>query len=535
NQSGGTKSFTGAITDLGDGDGNGISLTNNTGATTSFTGQLTLATGANPALTATGGGTVSATNAGSTLATTTATALNVANTTIGDSDLTFRSIASNGASTGIVLNNTGNANGRLAVGGNGGTCTSAGSCTGGAIQESTGQGVVLNSVPGGVSLTRMFIGRVAAGGDDGINGTTVNGFSMDHSVVQNNGNAAAERGLEFSNLTGTVAMDTDTVSGNAEDGLQIVNDTGTMNASVTNGSYSNQSTTGTGNDGILMVGTNTANETLNIQGSAFATNRGDHVQVSNGGGSPTQDVTVNGTTMTSPASGILGGGITISPSGGAHVTSRVTNNSITNSKSSSVNHNFVSGSGTMDVRVTGNTLTAPGADEVQLYNTGTQTVKALVDSNTMSGHNFAGIDILSGDGDGSMNVTATHTTISGGGTNAFAGIFADMGTTDPNAAGHPDQGTSCLDIGSTTAGLKNSILNSKGPSGTSDIRIKNRFAVTVRLPGYTGAATGANILTSYLQNRNNGNGTPSESDSASSTSGWANTSPAGSACPQPAP
>src|SRR5918995_3211403 len=46
-QNGGTKDFNGQITDGNDGDGAGISLTNNTGATIRFDGGLTLATGAN--------------------------------------------------------------------------------------------------------------------------------------------------------------------------------------------------------------------------------------------------------------------------------------------------------------------------------------------------------------------------------------------------------------------------------------------------------------------------------------------------------
>jgi hypothetical protein len=543
-QTGGTKDFNGAIDDNpADGDGGGISLSSSSASTTTrFDGGLSLSTGTSNAIAASSAGTLAITDPGgpgvgadNVLASTSGTALSLSSTTIHDDDLNFRSISSNGAANGIVLNTTANANGKLVVTGNNGTCTTTANCTGGAIQGSTAKGVVLNSVPGGVNLSHMI---VTGSGDDGINATTVNGLSMDNSVVSNNGNAAAERGLELSEVTGTLAMNTDTVSGNAEDGLQIVNTSGTTNATVTNGSYSSQFTAGIGNDGIQMVGTNGANQTLNIQGSTFASNRGDHVQVSNGGGSPHQDVTVNGTTMTTPASGSLGGGITISPSGGATVVSRVTNNNITGSVSSSVNHNFVSGNGTLDARVMGNTLTAPGADEVQLYNTGNQTVKALIDNNTMSGHNFAGIDILSGDGDGSMNVTATRNTISGPGTNAFAGIYADIGTTSPNANGHADLGTSCLDIGSATAGLKNSVLNSyNAVNGVSDIRLRHRFDTTIRLPGYTGAALGSNIaaLITYLQTRNNANGTPSVTNSASGTNGFFDTAPAGSACPQPAP
>ncbi len=60
---GGTKSFTGAISDTGSGTGQGIFLNANTGAAISFTGALTLSTGGNDAFTATGGGTVTATPA----------------------------------------------------------------------------------------------------------------------------------------------------------------------------------------------------------------------------------------------------------------------------------------------------------------------------------------------------------------------------------------------------------------------------------------------------------------------------------------
>jgi hypothetical protein len=137
-----------------------------------------------------------------------------------------------------------------------------------------------------------------------------------------------------------------------------------------------------------------------------------------------------------------------------------------------------------------------------------------------------------------MNVTATRNTIGAGNNNAFAGIFADMGTTSPNAHGHGDLGTSCLDIGGAGA-LQNSVRNSFNPiNGISDIRFRHRFDTTVQLPGYTGAALGASVnadLGTYLVPRNSGNGAPTVTGSASGTHGFVNTSPAGSACPQPAP
>jgi hypothetical protein len=149
NTTGGTKSFTGAITDNNDGDGTeqGVSLTNNTGATITFSGGLIIRTTSNPAFTATGGGTVNATQNNSsiinTLTSTTGTALNVSNTTIGSSGVTFRSISANGATRGIVVKNTGT-NGAFSITGDGVTANS-----GGTIQNTTGPGGAAPGHPSG--------------------------------------------------------------------------------------------------------------------------------------------------------------------------------------------------------------------------------------------------------------------------------------------------------------------------------------------------------------------------------------------------
>ena len=104
---GNTISFSGAITDTG----GGINLDNNDqngGVTTvNFTGALNIDSTVNTGFNATNGGTVNATNAANSINTTTGTALNVANTTIGASNLIFHDISANGAVNGIVLNTTG--------------------------------------------------------------------------------------------------------------------------------------------------------------------------------------------------------------------------------------------------------------------------------------------------------------------------------------------------------------------------------------------------------------------------------------------
>jgi hypothetical protein len=208
--------------------GSGISLTNNTGGTFSFTGGLNLSTGANPAFTATAGGTVNATQDNSTvvntLATTTGTALNVTDT-IGGSGLTFRSISVTGNNTlptnGIILNNTGA--GALKITGNTGACTPATpTCTGGTIQGTGSHGVSLTSA----SNIEFNLFQIHNTGDHGIFGDGVNNFTLRDSYIFGFGNAAgagvSEDAMHFEStntantaaghgLTGTVIIQRDNI------------------------------------------------------------------------------------------------------------------------------------------------------------------------------------------------------------------------------------------------------------------------------------------------------------------------------------
>ncbi|HEX8692646.1 MAG TPA: Ig-like domain-containing protein, partial [Longimicrobium sp.] len=138
NGTGGTIAFSGATKVLSTGASAAVTLSSNTGATISFVDSLRITTTSGAGFSATGGGTVTVTGANNSITSTTGTALNVANTTIGASGLTFRSISANGGVNGIVLNNTGSSGG-LVVAGNGGSCSIATpTCTGGLIQNTTG-------------------------------------------------------------------------------------------------------------------------------------------------------------------------------------------------------------------------------------------------------------------------------------------------------------------------------------------------------------------------------------------------------------
>jgi hypothetical protein len=252
---GGTKSFTGAITNNG---GTGISLTGNAAATTiNFSGTIILSTGSSDAFTATGGGTVSASDTSSTITTTTGAAINVANTNIGASNLKFKSVtagtAASGPANAIILNTTG-ASGGLIISGTG----SAGS--GGTIQKTTSNSIQLTSTKN-VDLSFMNIQNSSAGA---ISGTGVNGFSLTSCSITgnvggiNDGQTAA---VILTDTTNAVSFVSDTVTGttgvnafNAELHASAASTAAITTLTVTGGSYSNSAQNG----GFLIDAKNTS-------------------------------------------------------------------------------------------------------------------------------------------------------------------------------------------------------------------------------------------------------------------------------------
>jgi len=344
NKTGGTVTLSGLITGSGTGANGGISLLTNTGTTMNFTGGINLnMTGAAPGFTATGGGTINVTDPNAvgtapdnTIATATGVALNVANTTIGASDLNFRSISSGGATNGIVLNNTGTAagNGGLTVTGNGGTCTvAAPTCTGGTLQNTTGTAVLLTSTRD-VSFTRF---RILDPGGEGLVGTGVINFTFADGLNIGAGDADNEDGFDFgalasTNITGTLSITNSVVRQFTNDGLVVRNTTGSLAITLTNNTFFNNDGTAFGVNAVLVEGFGTAGITLNATGNTFDQIEGESIQYE-AEGSGTNDINIIGNTMTHPSSITnfeIGGGITIIPDQGVLVTFDIQGNYFNN-------------------------------------------------------------------------------------------------------------------------------------------------------------------------------------------------------------
>ncbi|MDQ3737727.1 MAG: Ig-like domain-containing protein, partial [Actinomycetota bacterium] len=269
NRSGGTVTLSGSINDTG----GGVSAQNNGGATVDFTsGSVQLNTGPSDAFKATGGGTARVSGTNNTITTTTGTPLTITGTGIGagqpgEGGLNFKAISANGAPSGIVLNNTGTAGG-LKVASTGGNCTLATpTCSGGTIQNTTGDGISLASTRD-VSLSNM---RVKDTGRHGIGGTTVTNFTLSNSIVESPGNADDEDGIHFAtlganNLSGTASFQDVAVTGMEENGLYVRNESGALALTVSGSSFSNS----VREDGILLETFGSANMTALVRNSSFS-------------------------------------------------------------------------------------------------------------------------------------------------------------------------------------------------------------------------------------------------------------------------
>ena len=497
NKTGGIVVLGAPITDTGQ----GIFLNNNPGTTINFEGGLSLSTGSSPAFTATNSGTINVIQDNvatvNTLATTTGTALNVTNTTIGGSGVTFRSISANGAANGIVLNNTGTSGGLTVTG----TGTVAGS--GGTIQNATGPGIALTSTAA-ISLNRM---NIQNGGDDGIRGSGVAGFNLANVSVTANGNAVGESGIELTELTGAGGIASSTISGSSDRNVHIANTTGALTAFNVTGSTFSATSSVTGDDGFLIENNGSGSMAVSITGSTFVDNKGDHFQAAtSASASGSLAVTFNNNTLTTtPANdpNVIGGGITLSPSGSADLTFTISNNNIQQAFDEAINVNLGTAStvsASMAGTISNNIVGTPGEVDsgsesgtgisVTSNGAGTTTV-SITDNEVYQYANPFGILVNHKEGSSTMDATVTGNTVANPGSFALNGIRIDSGATTG------DSGTLCVALtGNSVAG--------SGPGLDTDIRLRQRFNTTVRLPGYAGGNSDTAAVNSFVAGNNPG-------------------------------
>ncbi|HUP24611.1 MAG TPA: cadherin domain-containing protein, partial [Thermoanaerobaculia bacterium] len=492
-----TVAFTGAISETG----SGLSLTSNGGSTISFRGGLSANTGASAAFTATGGGNVEVCdenpcNAGATgllvntLTSTTGTALNVANTTIGANNLEFRSISSSGGSaTGIILDGTGTSGGLKVKGtgtaGSGGTIANK---TGADGNTSVGIGIYLNNTRN-VSLARLQLNDFS---NFAIRGSGVVGFDMTNTVISgsNGTNDSLDEGsVSFTNLTGTASITDSNISGGWEDNVTVRNTSGTLNRIQFTNTTIGANSTDFGDNGITLESSG-AGTVVNgtIDGCTFTSARADWVAASPQTGA-SMDVVIRNSAFSNNHSNIGSGGSRIRLAAIGTLTYEINNNDTRDSRGAAIFVNAANSPAVVSGTISNNRIGlaavansgSTGAGGIQIESNGGGDHTVLVNANTIRQYNNHGILLQAGDAMGNpvtFNATVTSNTIGNPGTinSNFNGIHLNNGTVDLPS----DSFTSCVDI------RVNSIAGA-GAGATApnnaDYRLRQRQSTTVRLPG----------------------------------------------------
>jgi hypothetical protein len=540
NNTGGTINFTGSgvTKSINSGSAAAVNLANNTGTTINFGGgSLAITSGSGAGLTATGGGTLNVTGASNTITSGTGTALNVQNTTIGASGLSFVSISANGGTNGILLSNTGNTNGLQVTGtgsaGTGGTIQNtqtgasfasarninlswmnftnantsdgAGTCDG--LDNSGCTGVVKLTSVTGVALDRLaFSGTIS---QEGIVGSTVNGITISNMSISNAGNEQWEHGIKLFDVLGTANSITATTVTNAGNfNIFVQNSTSTNGVAGASDSLRIAANTISNpgsalqSDGITVATRSTGNLKVVVDANTFNTVRAatDGVQVDAGGSSKAVAVVTGNS--------IVGYNTAVNISGASNATNLFTvqNNptlsSVTGatvnlaSNGLSILRGTVKGNTNMTTASTNNSTT--GIDAI--VDAGGVLV-ADIDGNTITGKYLAGIRAgarnAANPGDADFTIRNNSITAQTGTTTPFAGLYMVAGNGSPG-----ETNRTCMN-------LSNNQIVSQAPGAFDyDIYLESYngggYNNTFQIQGLTGSGSNATNVHNYVSSKDIG-------------------------------
>lgn len=218
--------------------------------------------------------------------------------------VTLRTLASSSSAFGLRLTNT---SGTFTVTGDGSTGTQGGNDTGGIIQNTTGDGVVLNNA-NGITLQNMTIGdptatpangpdaianiagdgiqvtgtsngltlnnvTIARTGDHGVNAANHTNLTVNNSLVLNAGNGQEEHGLNLDEQRGDNFVTGSLFDAFNETGIELINASGSVDLTVNNTIFQdNKATVGNaGEEAILIEAQGSASIVALITGTAGPT------------------------------------------------------------------------------------------------------------------------------------------------------------------------------------------------------------------------------------------------------------------------
>ncbi|MDB4917186.1 MAG: putative Ig protein [Gemmatimonadetes bacterium] len=497
NNSTGTNTilFSGANQKISAGTSAGVSLSTNTGATISFTGgRLAITTTTGNGFTATGGGTVNVTGANNSISSAGGIALNVSATTIGASNLTFRSISANGGSNGIFLSGTGSSGG-VTVTGDGATTGSGGTIVNmtGADNTTSGSGIYLTSTQN-VNLSWMSL---SGHSNHAIYGLEVTGFALAKAQITglNGDNESVDDGaVIFDNLYGSASITGSRITGGRKDNVRIFNGLVATAAAALN-RMTMTSDTIFGNiagTNINIAAYKSAVVKATIQSSKFTASRGSTISFATNESS-SGDVIIDANSISNTDPNQVSGttGIFVGNASSGALTYQVTTNTVTGMFGSGIEvDRGAGGAGSMTGNVTGNIVGTSGVngsgsrDGTAIFiglvqnSTGAATHTATVANNTVRQFGNYGIKVLnSGAGGGYLNVSMTGNNVAEPSTTApgfpTGGLRWDLGV----SSGPPSHD------GKTCVVMTGNTVTNAGTNGGEEIRVRGRFATKTGIPG----------------------------------------------------
>ncbi|WP_425088811.1 beta strand repeat-containing protein [Stappia sp.] len=344
NNANGTVTFSGANTDIDTTSGNAVTVTN--GGTINFnsTTTNTINSTTGKGVFASGGGTV-VIGGSANVTSTTGTAVDIQNTTIGGAGVTFESVSADGATNGIVLSNAGS--GGFAVTGEGSSDTTvnvgtrgrtsnkagggsfSAQGTGGTVQNTTGAAVLISNT-NNVTLRNMVLTdstNTVNSGNDGIDISNSSGFTLDNSRITGfsgnhgidganvanitiinseifsnatvSGVAAPDiHNVHFDELTGAGSTVTNSLFHSSYENIFTVeNSSGTLTIDMNNVEIRDTNAGAGGNIGLLFDMTSSAQINATVRNSTFLRNRSRGVAFYSNSGTTGGSITISNNTF----------------------------------------------------------------------------------------------------------------------------------------------------------------------------------------------------------------------------------------------
>ncbi|HYP08654.1 MAG TPA: Ig-like domain-containing protein, partial [Bryobacteraceae bacterium] len=433
------------------------------------------------------------------------------------------SVSSNGAPSGISLASH---TGSFAVLGTGSANT------GGLIQNSTGDGVVMNGAEN-VSFKDL---RVISSSDNNLDARSVNGLVLDRSTFDTTPGGAPADLTSRHNFYGNTITNLTIQNGTVLDG-GTTNQVNIHNVKIDNllgASVIDNSTIRDGKDMNVLIQNFTATNfagtpdsitirnNTRIQNPSPGTIPGDNVQI-RAENNANMSVTITGgaagnsqfTGASQNVVQLLAEGPGAGPSG--KMIASISNAIMTGANGPAINLN-AGQTGSLTATVSGLTLASALSSPINIVNFDTSTIKATITGNTLSSPAQGGLGGINHEAEGGGTITSliTNNNISGKMDN---GIFANpkkpgskINLTATNNTINIDAGslhgiavvTGLSDGSGGNAGVCLNLTNNNATApGGSGYRFNNRAGTIFQLQGYVGGATSTSDVAAWVASKGN--------------------------------